>query len=130
MSRKLDIKNGDKVFIKIEEGSNAARRKEPFSLETFDEWVKEVEVTSVGRKYITVGKEKYSQIKFEIENDYREHYTCGGADHKLYVSKQEILDEHESNQLYDGIKSCFSNWVNNDKYSLDQLRRIKAILEE
>lgn len=132
MGRKLDIKKGDTVYIKIESGSNAARRKNPFTIDTFDEWVKEVVVSGIGRKYITINKGEWSEMKFDIENDYREHYTYGGADWKLYKSKQEILDEMEYNNIYDNMKSIFGGYrgYGGCSLTLDQLRRINTIIKE
>lgn len=129
MSRKLDIKKGDTVYVKIEEMSNAARRVK-MSMNNIDEWLFEGVVVSVGRKYITVKWNDWKEAKFSIEKDYREHYTCGGADYKLYANKQEVLDEKESDIIYSQIREKFSVYRNNHKLSLDQLKRIREIIEE
>lgn len=105
MDRKLDIKKGDIVFVKTSGGSNASRYYKPFSPETWDEWVREEEVISIGKKYVTVGgKEKWIKTRYVIENDYKEYYTCGTSNSKLYVSRQEIIDKWEYVSLNNFIK--------------------------
>ena len=128
MDRKLDIKKGDTVFAKIEEGSNASRRI-TMTLDNLDEWVLEGIATSVGKKYITVKFNEYHEDKFVIEHDYRQKYTYGSADYKLYTSKQEILDEREATMIYRRLRNEFTS-VNNKSLSLDQLRRIRDIVSE
>lgn len=129
MDRKLDLKKGQQVFVKIEEGSNAARRKR-LSLDNIEDWVFEGTIVSVGRKYVTVKYKGGAEDKFEVENDYRQHYTYGGSDYKLYTNKQDIIDEKESEDLYREIERAFNNWNNNNKYTLHQLKRIKEIINE
>lgn len=130
MSRKLDIKKGDTVFIKVIEGSNASRNITPMTEENINRWLFKGEVLSIGRKYISVKFETGKEEKFKIDSDYRNKYTYGGFDYKLYVSRQEILDEKESERLYGDIKRDFSDWNNNNKFTLDQLRRISKIINE
>ena len=65
---------------------NAARGKK-----TKKERIKEYEVISIGRKYITVRPKIGGwDVKFEIENDFREVVTSGGTDHLLFLSKEDI----------------------------------------
>lgn len=68
-------------------------------------------------------------MKFNIEDDYREHYTVGSANWKLYGSKEEIINEFKAEKLYSKVKGCFSGWKNNSKYSLSQLQDILNIIE-
>lgn len=128
MSRKLDIKKGDTVFARIEEGSNASRRI-TMTLDNVDKWVLEGIVISVGRRYITVKFSEYHEEKFDIEHEYRQKHTCGGADYKLYTSKQEILDEREATMIYRRLRNEFTS-INNKTFTLDQLRRIRDIVSE
>lgn len=130
MGSKLDIKIGDIVFIKVENGSNAARKITPMTVENIDRWLFEREVSAIGRKYITVKWSPWTEEKFNIEDDYRQKYTSGGADYKLYTSKQEVLDEMESEEIYLKLKSEFSNHMNKRPLTLDQLRRISKIVNE
>lgn len=126
------LKNGQEIWVKVEEGSNASRYIDKTKTE---EWIFKGEVIKAGRKYITVKFKKnntnsFIEKKFNVEDDYREHYTCGGADYKLYLSKQSIFDEVESETIYTQITSVFNGWKNNNKFSLDQLRKIKDIVED
>lgn len=126
---------GQEIWVKIEEHSNAARYINSSNIE---EWIYQGEIVKIGRKYVTVkfgryddGKiNYYHEEKFNVEDDYRQVWTAGGADYKLYLTKQDILDEIESDKLYSQIKSEFSGFKNNNKFTLDQLRKIKAIIEE
>lgn len=91
--------------------------------------IKECKITKVGRKYYEVGEEnsKYFNVKFKIEgNDQVTEYS---ADWKLYFSQQEILDEEEYNATMSLLRSKFDRWGVKE-FTLDQLRRIKAIIVE
>ena len=131
MNRTLDLKKEQEVFIKIEEMSNRSRSKD-MSIGNIDAWVFKGVVLSVGRKYINVKVlDSYNfEIKFEIDTDYREHYVAGGSNYKLYLSKQDIIDEKEADDIYDSIKSSFGSWKNNNKYSLEELKEIIKIIKK
>ncbi|WP_291567166.1 MULTISPECIES: hypothetical protein [unclassified Clostridium] len=126
---------GQEIWVKIEDHSNAARR---LNANNIEEWIYKGEITKLGRKYVTVkfgryedGKINYfHEEKFNVEDDYRQVWTAGGADYKLYLTKQDILDEIESGKLYDQIKSEFSGYKNKGRFTLDKLRMIKEIIEE
>lgn len=109
---------GDKVYLKAV-GNLARHRKEVF--------IKEAEISKVGRKYFEVG-EGHKPLKFHIEDSKQE---TGGyiADWELYFSEQEILDEEEFKKLSWEIKSKFDTY-GKVQLTLDQLRRIKAIITE
>lgn len=82
--RKEDFKKGQTVWIYLI--GNGARGKK-----TKKERIKEYEVISIGRKYITVRPKIGGwDVKFEIENDFREVVTSGGTDHLLFLSKEDI----------------------------------------
>ena len=121
MDRKLNFKKGDKCIIAVEPGSNLARYFGNLTLDNIDEWTKEGEITSVGRKYITINNGK----KFDITNDYREKWDRGGGNYKLYKNLQEVKDEYETKRL---------SWKIFNKadcnLTLDQLKRIYAIMQE
>jgi hypothetical protein len=127
LNRKLDLIKGQEVFIKIEKGSNAARRVD-LSLDNIDEWVFSGAVVSIGRKYVTVKFKSGIEDKFEIDNDYKQHYAYGGADYKLYTSIQDIKDEKEFEDLYNYIKNEFIGQPDSNKYTLEKLKRIKEII--
>lgn len=118
MDRKLDLKVGQEVVVKIIEGSNASRR-EGMTIDNIDSWCFGGEVTKVGRKYITVKFNKWKEYQFEIESDYRNKYTAGGADYQLYLNKQEVIDEKEAEDLFNELRNYFGGWGKNaNKFSL------------
>ena len=129
MNRNLKLNVGQKVAVKIEDNSNASRYID-MSLENIDSWCFEGEVTKVGRKYITVKFRTYKEEQFSIEDDYRQKYTSGGADYKLYLFKEEVIEEREADAIYYQIKREFDYYRNNSKFTLNQLIRIKSIIEE
>lgn len=51
MDRKLKLKVGQKIVVKIEEMNNAARYLD-MSLNNINKWCFDGEVTKIGRKYI------------------------------------------------------------------------------
>lgn len=112
--RKLEV--GQTVYLKPF-GNNVRYNKE----------IKEDVITKVKRKYFQVG-EGYRPLKFIIEDMKQE---TGGylAEWKIYFSKQEILDEEEFEKLSREIKNKFDGYGKVD-LTLDQLRRIKAIISE
>jgi hypothetical protein len=112
---------GQKVYLKPV--NNAARygNKE----------IKEQTILKIGRKYFLVGAEGQTNerwmTKFSIE-DLRE-VSDYSPDYELYFSKQEILDEEESNDIVRDIRLKFGSY-GKINLTLDQLRRIKAIINE
>ena len=96
---KLEV--GQKVFLKSV--GNAAR---------YGEKIREEVISKIGRKYFWVGKEGETNerfmTKFNVE-DLRQ-VTDYSADWVVYFSKQEILDEKESNELTREIRSKFDTW--------------------
>lgn len=131
MDRKLKLKVGQKVVVKIEEMSNAARNLglEGMTLDNIDKWCVNGEVTKIGRKYITVKFNKWNEEQFSIEDDYRQKYTLGGANYKLYLNKEEIINDFKANKIYVSIQYYFSSYKNS-RFTLDQLKRIKEIIDE
>ena len=130
MERVLNLKKGDKCCVAIIKGSNASRY-ENMSLENIDNWTYDGEVVAVSKKYITVKFNDNSVEKFVIEDDYRNKYSCGGADWQLFNSKEEVIyNEKRENLLYNlfGLKCNRSKKINN--LTLNQLERIQAIIEE
>lgn len=119
----MDIKSlkvGQIVYLRAI--GNNARRGEEMRIE---EW----EIKTVGRKYITVWKDKRenSCIKFEIDNDYRQSMNCS-ANWVLYFSRQDILDEQELNELERFIRKRLSDYSRMG-ITLNQARGIKQILD-
>ena len=91
--------------------------------------IKETRIVSVGRKYFEVGEEKGGRfnIKFHLEDN--RQFTDYSADWEIYFSRQEIYDEEESEKIESELRMKFGSWGKTD-LSLDQLRRIKEIVNE
>lgn len=125
LKRNLNLKVGENVFVTLY-GGNITRRKD-MSLKNIDNWCFNGEVVSVGRKYIKV-KFKGMIDTFVIENDYEQKYTCGCPDYKIYLSKEEIVEERRSAELYSKVKMLFSSYTNPYGYSSEDLEKIIEIL--
>ena len=125
---KNDFTVGQTVYLMVEKGSNVARGISDKT--NIENWILEKTVKLIGKKYITVSNKNFTgyEIKFDIINDFRQVYTCGGADYRLFLSKQEIMDYMNSERIYDYIKSKFNNWDNRGKFSLEQLKAIEGII--
>lgn len=118
---KNDFKKGQKVYLKY----IGDRRRGTIGSIT------ETTVKSIGSKYITTTDgDSYAERKFDIANDFREFYTIGGTDYQLYLSKEQIEEENESKVIIKLIVSQFNDYSYKTKLSIDQLRRIKSIIDE
>lgn len=126
MDRKLNLKKGDKCIMAMT-SSNYMSRNIQMSLDNVKAWTTEVEVVSVGRKYITV-KEGRFEYKFDITNNYREKSEYS-PNYILYNDIQEIHDERESENINDYIRDKIGQY-GKPRISLEQLRRIKDIIDE
>lgn len=91
--------------------------------------IKEYEIKKVGRKYFEVWKDnqEWTTLKFHIEDN--RQATKYSPDWELYFSKQEIIDEIEHLKLANEIRDSLGKWGMTE-LSLDQLRRIKTIIDE
>lgn len=119
---KKDFKIGQKVYLKIIEGSNAARGIDKTNPNA---WIKEKFVTKIGTKYITVTNNiegTWGEEKFDITDDFNHYYTTDGQDYELFLSIEDLQEDIESEEIYDYIKQKFSDWKNNRMYTLDQLQ--------
>lgn len=121
MSNKNKLSVGQKVYLKPI--NNAARYG--------DKELKEQVIKKIGKKYFFVGSEESNNerfwTKFSIE-ELRE-VSNYSPDWELYFSKQEILDEQESDKLTSKIRNKFGSYGRLD-LTLDQLRRIEEIISE
>jgi hypothetical protein len=109
-------KVGQTVYLK-RLGNNARYRSS-------DELIVEGVVTSVRRKYfgVSIG---YGDIDFCID-DWSEKPTDYISDWHAYESRQAIADDERRAEIVEFL-SRYSKW----RYrSLDQLERIKSIIEE
>ncbi len=80
-------------------------------------------IVSIGKKYFYIDERKRDKI--EISS--MQMITYNGMGVKLYTSKQDILDGIERTKLFDAISKQFQ-WVNSNKFTLEQLRQIDQIL--
>ena len=89
-----------------------------------EERIIEKEIIEVGRKYFYTGTNWFD--KYEINTmttvDYRSK--------KVFLSKQELFDNEEKQELKFDIYQFMNQTRKLDKLSLGQLRRIKNILQE
>lgn len=123
--KKSDFKKGQDVFLLIKEGSNEHRRIKD---KPFENRILRVTVTTVGSKYVTVQLNHWEKISFDIADDFRQAYDCS-EDYKLFLTEQDIYDYEESRALFKEIRIAFADYSSSEKYSLKQLKAIKAILE-
>lgn len=111
--KKSDFKVGQKVYI---EPIRNARRRSAEIIQT--------EVTKVGTKYVEVLEPR--QVKFNI-SDGMEKKDIYASDYILHLSREEIELKREQSDLQTYLaRYC---WYQST-LSLDQLKRIKAIIEE
>lgn len=125
MSRNLNLKKGDKCIMAVRQKSTFASRLN-IRLDNIDKWTWEVEVVSIGRKYVTVKRADGSEYKFDIEKDYIEKSNTS-PDYVLYQKLQEVYDIQEYEELSNYIRRKINNMAD---LNLDQLKRIKSIIEE
>lgn len=87
--------------------------------------ISEVNIVSVGRKYVTVANNaKFAELEHE-ENYLKEQTNCGWSRY-IFATKQDALNYVEKRQLVTWFmksKSLFND------VSLETLRRIKSIIE-
>ena len=110
-----DFKKGDKVYILTK---NMGRNTNPTICES--------EITSVGRIYVTIGNNAWSR-KFENFNSEFLHEKVNCGESSLLFKTMEDADEY--------IEKCdLAIWLGRisvstaEKYSIEQLRKVKAIL--
>lgn len=109
-----DYKKGDTAYILTK---NFGRNTKPFITETT--------VKSVGRKYVTVSR---WDRKFEnCDSEYLYEVVNYGENGLLFKTEQEVKDylEKQDLALWLGCMSVSQA----EKYSLEQLRRVKEILK-
>jgi hypothetical protein len=121
----VEIKVGKKVWLKPVGNQTRYGSKEPV----------EKVVLKVGTKFFYVGDEgkdikDYGIIKFH--KDGLRQVTNYSPDWVIYETLQEILDEQEIFQIKKELQQVFDPWNYNmrNNLTLDQLRRIKSIIEE
>lgn len=94
-----------------------------------------LEVKSVGRKYVKVGEGEYTRpYGYCLRNEKDEYLTEAkdwGHPELLFPSVKTAEEYLERKELVTHIVNEFRQFLfAEEKYSLDQLRRIKKIMEE
>lgn len=123
-----DFKVGQTVYVELT--GNASRGK------TLEQRIEEWEITSVGRKYIKACKKESGVFRFETTFEYKENRkrfvqkTDCCANYILCETRQEIEIKFEKSKLLNEVESFFRDWNKPKKLSIEQLKRIKEILEE
>ena len=113
-------KVGDRLFsLNI---GNAARHRE--------QRLTEVEVTKVGRKYFTCGKDKdaYYQVQYHLDGWFEK--TDYSANSRLYETPQEWEDEKEASEICKALSSVFEYGYNKRDIPLSDLRKIIDIIRK
>lgn len=123
-----NFKVGQTIWVELT--GNASRGK------TAEQCIEEWEITSVGRKYIKAGRNSDGTIWGETTFGYRENYgrfvqkTNYSIGYIIYETKEEIERKFEKSKLLNEIESFFRDWSKPKNLSIEQLKRIKEILDE
>lgn len=120
-----DFKQGQKAYIvSVKRGQKGGYA------------IKECEVVSVGRKYVTV---------FDLDHSFNKKVFCSGNSitdeclyekdnwetiDRLFFTKEAANNCIEKDELLAWLIYTLNRNNNNNKYTLEQLRAVKAILEE
>lgn len=92
----------------------------------------EAEVVKVGRKYVTVSRKDYRwEMRFSArwsDKPYLVEDTDMGSPNYLFPSRTAVDEYEERQELQDYICTEIS-WSKIERYTLEQLRNIKKILE-
>lgn len=120
--KKDDFHKGQTVYLLLL--SNAARGKHG------EELIMESTVTAIGNKYITVSPGYYrGSVRFEIEDNFRQ-YSDYSPEHKLFLSREEIVNRLEKEKLLCWFRDSFKIFSQSKDFSLSALREAKEILEK
>lgn len=123
-----DFKVGQTVYVELTGNASIGKTAE----QCIEEW----EITSVGRKYIKAGRKSDGRIWGETTFEYRENYdrfvqkTDYCADYILYKTRKEIERKFEKSKLLNEVETFSRDWNKPKNLSIEQLKRIKEILEE
>jgi hypothetical protein len=91
--------------------------------------VRETTVTRVGRKFFEIADYEFSRSRFSVET-MRVCRDIGVNSERCYLTRQEIDDEREYQELQDSLRRMFDHWGSSSTLTLDQLRRVDAIVKE
>jgi hypothetical protein len=96
-----------------------------------DDLITETEVISVGRKYVHTNVGKY--LFFNNKENFLAEEVDYGQSRYLFLTRESIEKHVERKSLLSKITNTFErNWGSNklDRFTLEQLRRIMAIIKE
>jgi hypothetical protein len=82
-------------------------------------------VIVVGKKYFQIDDPGFIRTQFFIETLLSN--TNYGSPERIYLNRQELLDANEAVKLRDVLIKTYRYF---DNLTLDQLKRIKSIIEE
>ena len=90
----------------------------------------EIEVVKIGRKYVTVSGNWAMQFKETHESrPYLVEHKEYGAPRLLFPSREAVDDYIEREELKTWVRTA-AGWEKIDRYTLNQLRAVKKVLEE
>ncbi len=92
----------------------------------------EAKVAKIGRKYVTIKALGGWDMQFESTAESRPYlveHTEIGAPRLLFPSKEAVDEYREREELKTWVRTA-AGWDKIDRYTLDQLRAVKMILEE
>lgn len=123
-----DFKKGQEVFLRIIPLSSASRH---IDAKISENMIIPVKVKTVGKKYITVENNWGNDVKFDIEDDFKE-CTKYSSDYELYLSKEELLREIQVEELLRQIRQVTNNFMyryKRKKYTVDELNLVLKFLK-
>lgn len=102
-------------------------KRKPVVGETLYSFHGPVTVTSVGRKFFEANDGTGRPDKYQL-SDWRLVSNYSSA--RLYETQQEVQDVKDFHEVAAKIRQRFNTWGSEHGCTLDQLRRIKSILDE
>lgn len=86
-------------------------------------------ISKIGRKYFYVLRWGTDKDPYKVNlATMRDETNCGyGYRIRVYLSKQEILDEGEYNKLWSSLAGFFARYHNGNTLSLETLREIAKL---
>ena len=108
---------------KIKVGQKVYLRSSGLSWNKFG--IAEATVTKVGKKYFETDHNGRDRVVIETLDQDGRGYS---SQYKVYLTRQEIEDEDETNKLRGILRKVFD--YPQSEITLDQLRRVHAIVKE
>jgi hypothetical protein len=88
-----------------------------------------MEISKVGNKYFYFDDCRFRNTRFFVDN-LQEDGRGYSSNFKVYLQKQDILDEDELRSLREKAYNFFGRTGGDRNLTLDQMRRIDEILKE